>query len=98
MYCVEPESVRLMVRAFRKMCTNQMEISNCEDTMLSEFEQLVDTKKRFALFEMRSCIMETDIDRGLERRGGTSVVDDIILTPYFQQIQRQRDLVRQCKV
>jgi len=93
MYCVEPESVRLMVRAFRKMCTNQMEISNCEDTMLSEFEQLVDTKKRFALFEMRSRIMETDIDRGLERRGGTSVVDDIILTPYFQAMHRVRDAV-----
>ena len=93
MYCVSPESVRLMVRAFRKMCTMQMEISSCEDTMLSEFEELVDTKKRFALFEMRSRIMETDIDRGLERRGGTNVVDDIVLTPYFQAMHRVRDAV-----
>ncbi|KAL7504877.1 hypothetical protein ACHAXN_002426 [Cyclotella atomus] len=92
-YCVPPESVRLMVRAFRKMCTMQMEISSCEDTMLSEFEDLVDTKKRFALFEMRSRIMETDIDRGLERRGGTNVVDDIVLTPYFQAMHRVRDAV-----
>lgn len=93
MYCVQPESVRLMVRAFRKMCTNQMEISSSEHTMLSEFENLVDTKKRFALFEMRSRIMETDIDRGLERRGGTNIVDDIVLTPYFQAMHRVRDAV-----
>jgi hypothetical protein len=92
-YCIPPESVRLMVRAFRKMCTMQMEISSCEDTMLSEFEDLVDTKKRFALFEMRSRIMETDIDRGLERRGGTNIVDDIVLTPYFQALHRVRDAV-----
>ena len=93
MYCVEPESVRMMVRAFRKMCTMQMEISSCEDTMLSEFEDLVDTKKRFALFEMRSRIMETDIDRGLQRRGGTNIVDDVVLTPYFQALHRIRDAV-----
>ncbi|KAL3788293.1 hypothetical protein HJC23_002867 [Cyclotella cryptica] len=92
-YCVQPEMVRMMVRAFRKMCTMQMEISSSEDTMLSEFEDLVDTKKRFALFEMRSRIMETDIDRGLERRGGTNVVDDIVLTPYFQALHRVRDAV-----
>ena len=61
--------------------------------MLTEFESLVDTKKAFALFEMRSRIMETDIDRGLERRGGTNVVDDIVLTPYFQAAHRVRDAV-----
>jgi hypothetical protein len=71
----------------------QMEISSCEDTMLSEFEDLVDTKKRFALFEMRSRIMETDIDRGLQRRGGTNIVDDVVLTPYFQALHRIRDAV-----
>ena len=92
-YCVEPESIRLMVRAFRKMCTMQMETSSCEDTILSDFEDLVDTKKRFALFEMRSRIMETDIDRGLQRRGGTNIVDDIVLTPYFQAMHRVRDAV-----
>ena len=61
--------------------------------MLHEFENLVDTKKSFALFEMRSRIMETDIDRGLERKGGTNVVDDIVLTPYFQAASRVRDAV-----
>jgi hypothetical protein len=69
-----------------------MEINSSND-MLSEFESLVDTKKAFALFEMRSRIMETDIDRGLERRGGTNVVDDIVLTPYFQAAHRVRDAV-----
>ena len=37
--------------------------------------------------------METDIDRGLERRGGTNIVDDIVLTPYFQAMHRVRDAV-----
>lgn len=92
-YCIQPEMVRKLVRAFRKICTNQMEISSCEETMLHDFENLVDTKKAFALFEMRSRIMETDIDRGLERKGGTNVEDDIVLTPYFQAAARVRDAV-----
>jgi len=90
-YYIQPFMVRKMVRAFRKICTNQM--SSSEDTMLYDFESLVDTKKAFALFEMRSRIMETDIDRGLERRGGTNVVDDIVLTPYCQAAARVRDAV-----
>jgi hypothetical protein len=93
LYCIQPEMVRKLVRAFRKICTNQMEISSCEETMLHDFENLVDTKKAFALFEMRSRIMETDIDRGLERKGGTNVEDDIVLTPYFQAAARVRDAV-----
>ena len=100
-YCIQPEAVRGMVRAFRKICTSQMEISDTsnihsidyESTMLYDFEELVDTKKAFALFEMRSRIMETDIDRGLERRGGTNVVDDLALTPYFRAANRVRDAV-----
>ena len=92
-YYVQPEMVRKMVRAFRKLCTSQMEFSSSEESMLYDFENLVDTKKAFALFEMRSRIMETDIDRGLERRGGTNVVDDIVLTPYFQAASRVRDAV-----
>ena len=92
-YYVEPDLVRKMVRAFRKICTSQMEINSSDDNMLSVFESLVDTKKAFALFEMRSRIMETDIDRGLDRRGGTNVVDDIVLTPYFQAAHRVRDAV-----
>lgn len=91
-YCIHPEVVRKMVRTFRKICTNQIEISTSGDT-LYDFESLVDTKKAFALFEMRSRIMETDIDRGLERRGGTNVVDDIVLTAYSQAAARVRDAV-----
>ena len=92
-YYIQPDMVRKMIRAFRKICTSQLEISNSEEKMLSDFENLVDTKKAFALFEMRSRIMETDIDRGLERRGGTNVLDDIVLTPYFQAAARVRDAV-----
>ena len=92
-YYIQPDMVRKLVRAFRKICTNQLEISSSEDTMLHDFENLVDTKKAFALFEMRSRIMETDIDRGLERKGGTNVEDDIVLTPYFQAAARVRDAV-----
>lgn len=93
MYYIQPDMVQKMVRAFRKICTSQLDTSDSEDTMLSGFENLVDTKKAFALFEMRSRIMETDIDRGLERKGGTNVVDDIALTPYFQAASRVRDAV-----
>merc|ERR1719223_462355 len=35
--------------------------------------------------------MEKDIERGLERRGGTTVVDDIVLTPYNLAAMRVRD-------
>ena len=37
--------------------------------------------------------METDIERGLKRTGGTSTVDDIVLSPYFQASYRVRDAV-----
>lgn len=92
-YYIQPISVQKMVRAFRKICTSQLDTRDSEDSMLSSFENLVDTKKAFALFEMRSRIMETDIDRGLDRKGGTNVVDDIVLTSYFQAASRVRDAV-----
>jgi hypothetical protein len=92
-YYIQPDMVQKMVRAFRKICTSHLDTSDSEDTMLSSFENLVDRKKAFALFEMRSRIMETDIDRGLERKGGTNVVDDLVLTPYFQAASRVRDAV-----
>lgn len=92
-YYIQPDMVQKMVRAFRKLCTTQLDTSDSEDSMLSSFENLVDTKKAFALFEMRSRIMETDIDRGLERKGGTNIVDDLVLTPCFQAASRVRDAV-----
>jgi hypothetical protein len=52
-----------------------------------------DAKKAFALFEMRSRIMEKDIERGLERQGGTVAVDDLVITPYNQAAHRVRDAV-----
>eukprot|EP00549_Striatella_unipunctata_P007894 CAMPEP_0118714996 /NCGR_PEP_ID=MMETSP0800-20121206/26581_1 /TAXON_ID=210618 ORGANISM="Striatella unipunctata, Strain CCMP2910" /NCGR_SAMPLE_ID=MMETSP0800 /ASSEMBLY_ACC=CAM_ASM_000638 /LENGTH=470 /DNA_ID=CAMNT_0006621019 /DNA_START=240 /DNA_END=1652 /DNA_ORIENTATION=- len=58
-----------------------------------ELEAEEDAKKAFALLEMRSRIMEKDIERGLERQGGTVVVDDIVLTPYNQAAMRVRDAV-----
>lgn len=63
------------------------------DVSLAEFEREEDEHKAFALFEMRSRIMEKDIERGLERRGGTVVVDDIVTTPYHRASHRVRDAV-----
>lgn len=60
---------------------------------LEEFEREDDEHKAFALFEMRSRIMEKDIERGLERRGGTVPVDDLVTTPYFLTSHRVRDAV-----
>ena len=37
--------------------------------------------------------MEKDIERGLERKGGTTVVDDIVLTDYNKSALRVRDAV-----
>jgi hypothetical protein len=52
-----------------------------------------DAKRAFALSEMRSRIMEKDLERGLERQGGTVPVDDIVLTSYYQSMCRVRDAV-----
>ncbi len=52
-----------------------------------------DAKKAFALLEMRSRVMESDIQRGWRRNGGTVMVDDIVLTPYYQASHRIRDAV-----
>jgi len=87
-YHIDPGMVRKMVYAYRQLCTSQM-----ETPLLDRFEQLVDAKKAFALFEMRSRIMEADIDRGLDRRGGANVVDDIVTTEYYQAAGRVRDAV-----
>ena len=52
-----------------------------------------DAKKAFALLEMRSRVMESDIQRGWRRNGGTVIVDDTVLTPYYQASHRIRDAV-----
>jgi hypothetical protein len=87
-YYVSAASMKKLVRKYRKMsdCINK-EIS------LDEFEREEDEHKAFALFEMRSRIMEKDIERGLERRGGTTAVDDLVTTPYHRTMYRIRDAV-----
>ena len=85
-YAVEPNQIRKLVRKFRNMNKRLQ-----EDGGNSSIEE--DAKKAFALFELRSRVMETDIQRGLEQTGGTVIVDDIILTPYNQAAHRIRDAI-----
>jgi hypothetical protein len=87
-YYIHPSSMKKLVRKYRRM-------SDLIDTDLSfaEFERDEDEHKSFAMFEMRSRIMENDIERGLERRGGTTVVDDLVTTPYNRTAMRIRDAV-----
>jgi hypothetical protein len=88
-YYVQPALVKKLVRKYRKMCRSTA--SQCQN--YDELDRIEDEKKAFALFEMRSRIMEKDIERGLERRGGTSVVDDLVTTPFNRRAMRIRDAV-----
>lgn len=54
---------------FRLQCYLLEQVVSVEN-MLYDMNNLEDTKKAFALLEMRSRIMETDIDRGLDWRCG----------------------------
>jgi hypothetical protein len=56
-------------------------------------ELFEDERKAFALFHMRSRVMEKDIERGLERRGGSFVVDYLVLTTYHRTARCVRDAV-----
>jgi hypothetical protein len=87
-YYVHPEQMKILVKKFRKMSRDRYPQLNYEDLELEE-----DATTAFALSEMRSRIMEKDIERGLERRGGTTVVDDIVTTPFFKAALRVRDAV-----
>lgn len=84
-YAVGAGQVRKLVKAYRNMSqfVNGDNISQKEE----------DAKKAFALFEMRSRIMATDIERGFDRAGGTVTVDDLVLTQYFRASCRVRDAV-----
>jgi len=84
-YMVDSAQVRKLVKAYRTMS----QFVNGDNT--SQREE--DSKKTFALFEMRSRIMETDIERGFDRAGGTVTVDDIVLTQYYRASCRVRDAV-----
>jgi hypothetical protein len=88
-YKIYPDQSKKLIRAYREM-SEALETENMTIDCFNKFE---DSKKAFALSEMRSRIMEKDLDRGLERRGGSAPVDDIVLTPYFQASYRVRDIV-----
>jgi len=83
-YLIDPDSIKKLVKKFRRFCRE----SPKQDRVYAD-----DLKKAFALFEMRSRVMETDIERSLQRRGGTVVVDDIVLTSYRMSLMRIRDIV-----
>ncbi|KAG7356662.1 hypothetical protein IV203_001348 [Nitzschia inconspicua] len=87
-YYVHPDEMKIVVKKFRKISQELYPRLDYED-----LEREEDAAKAFALSEMRSRIMETDIERGLERRGGTTVVDDIVLTPFNRAAMRVRDAV-----
>jgi hypothetical protein len=87
-YYVHPDEMKILVKKFRKMSRERYPHLDYED-----LEREEDATKAFALSEMRSRIMENDIERGLERRGGTTVVDDIVLTPFNRAALRVRDAV-----
>lgn len=87
-YYVHPDEMKRIVRKFRKLsqlCST--------DLSYDDLQRQEDATRVFALSEMRSRIMEKDIERGLERRGGTKVVDDMVLTPYNREAMRIRDAV-----
>ena len=87
-YYVEPDHMKKLLRVYRQLSDRITRKVN-----LTEFERLEDENKAFALLEMRSRIMEKDMERGLERRGGTVVVDDLVLTAYNRTAHRIRDAV-----
>ena len=81
-FSIDPSKVRKLVKHYRILSNKGADRSKNEES-----------KKAFALFEMRSRIMESDIERGIDRIGGTKVVDDIALTSYNQAASRVRDAV-----
>jgi len=87
-YYIPPSQMKKVLRKYRRFS----DIINT-DLSLAEFEKEEDEHKAFALFEMRSRIMEMDIERGLERRGGTLPVDDMVTTGYYRTSHRIRDAV-----
>jgi len=87
-YCVNSRQVKQLVKRYRELCAAESEFLTREELANEE-----DAKKAFALLEMRSRVMEKDMERGLERQGGTVPVDDLVTTPYNQAAYRVRDAV-----
>lgn len=84
-YRVNEEQNKRLVKAYRNMSnfTSRGSYSGEDEG----------AKQSFALVEFRSRIMASDIERGFERMGGTTVVDDIVLTNHYQTKCRVRDAV-----
>ena len=84
-YRVDEEQNKRLVKAYRNMSkfTSRGSYSGEDEG----------AKQSFALVEFRSRIMASDIERGFERMGGTTVVDDIVLTNHYQTKCRVRDAV-----
>jgi hypothetical protein len=87
-YSINPRQVKQLVKRYRELCELESEFLTKEELSKQE-----DEKKAFALLEMRCRVMEKDIERGLERQGGTVPVDDLVTTPYNQAAYRVRDAV-----
>lgn len=87
-YCVNPRQAKQLVKRYREVSAARSKYLSREQLSKEE-----DAKKAFALLEMRSRVMEKDIERGLERQGGTVPVDDLVTTPYNQAAHRVRDAV-----
>lgn len=91
-YYIPQSEMKKVLAKYRRM-TDHINV----DLSLDDFDREEDEHKAFALFEMRSRIMEKDIERGLERQGGTVPVDDLVLTAYHRSAHRVRDAVIVCK-
>jgi hypothetical protein len=87
-YCVNSRQAKQLVKRYRELCAAESKYLSREELVKAE-----DAKKAFALLEMRSRVMEKDIERGLERQGGTVPVDDLVTTPFNQAAHRVRDAV-----
>jgi hypothetical protein len=89
-YAVDPAVMKQVLVRYRALSSEE-----CADAYdsIDDQERLEDARKAFALLEMRSRVMASDLDRGLERRGGTVVVDDLVVTAYHRTAHRIRDAV-----
>jgi hypothetical protein len=88
-YSIDPVVMKRVLFHYRTLSSEE-----CADAYtVEDQERLEDERKAFALLEMRSRVMESDLERGLERRGGSFFVDDLVLTEYHRMAHRIRDAV-----
>jgi hypothetical protein len=90
-YRVDPACTAALVRTYRELSAQVSTARLLSGDTGYEYEWEDDERKLFALSEMRSRIMEKDLERGLERRGGTLATDDLVTTSYHRTPHRIRD-------